>query len=127
MKAYKNFTDAIALIAVFVAFIYIFLAFKSFEPYEKETGEMAKFYEEESVKPYLKLFFTFLATAVCGMAIRKMPAIGLAVSLFPTWFSVQFYYLRSVKKPMLFIVAAFVALAGNIIATVEFFRKESIK
>lgn len=127
VKTYKNFTDAFALIAAAVAFIYIFLAFKAFEPYENDAGEMVKFYQEAATKPYIKLFFLFLLTGICGLAVRKLPALPLALSLFPLWNSLKYHYLGSVKKPMIFVIAAVIVLAGNIIATVEFFRSQEIK
>lgn len=127
MKSYKNFTDAFAFIAAAVAFIYIFLAFKAFEPYENDAGETVKFYQEAATKPYIKLFFLFLITGVCGLAIRKLPALSLALSLLPLWNCLKYYYLDEIKKPMIFTVAAIIALAGNIIATVEFFGSKEIK
>lgn len=127
MKAYKNFTDAFALIAAAIAFIYIFLAFKAFEPYENDAGEMVKFYQEATTKPYIKLFFLFLISGICGLAIRKLPAVSLASSLFPLWNCLKYYYLDEIKKPMIFVIAAVIVLAGNIIATVEFFRSQEIE
>lgn len=127
MKAYKNFTDAFALIAAAIAFIYIFLAFKAFEPYENDAGEIVKFYEEAATKPYIKLFFLFLLTGVCGLAIRKLPALSLAFSLLPLWNCLKYYYLDEIKRPMIFIATAVIVLAGNIIATVEFFGSKDIK
>lgn len=127
MKAYKNFTDTFALIAAAVAFIYIFLAFKAFEPYENDAGEVVKFYQEAATKPYIKTFFLFLLSGVCGIALRRIPAISLATSILPLWSSFKFYYLGEIKKPMLFIILAIISLIGNIIATVEFFSSENIK
>ncbi len=128
MNSYKKFTDALALIAAFVAFVYIFIAFKNFKPYENEAGEIVKFWQDKDSIPYFKIFFLFLITGAAGLAIDKLPAIPLALSFFPLWYSIKFYYLREItKKPMLFIIVAMICVAGNIIDNIEFFKKERLE
>lgn len=128
MNSYKKFTDALALVAAFAAFVYIVIAFKKFEPYENDAGELVKFWQDKDNIPYIKIFFMFLATGAAGLAIEKWPAIPLAISFFPLWYSIKFYYTKDISKsPMLFIIIGMIAVAGNIIDNIEFFKKEKLK
>ena len=127
MKFYKNFTDAFAFIAAFIAFVYVFLAFLKFEPTEDELDQVMHFYDQPSTKIYIKLFIMFIVTGILGLATRKIPGIALSASILCLWFSTRFHLLDQIpKKGLIFMTCAIISIAGNIILSVEFFRKKSI-
>ena len=128
MKFYKNFSDAFAFIAAFIAFVYVFLAFLKFEPFENDDGEMVKFYDNEITKTYIKLFLIFIVTGILGLATRKIPGVALSASILALWYTVKFHYAEEIeKKALVFITCAIISLAGNIILSVEVFKKRPIK
>lgn len=128
MRMYKKFIDAIAIIMVFMALIQILKGYKDFEKYEDENGNTVHFYQDEAIKPYVTLAITFLAAGVIGAALNKYPAAGLAASFFPMWYSIKLHYLHEVtQKPLLYILAAAIVLAGNIIATVLHFSRKKLE
>ena len=128
MRIYKKFIDAIAIIMAFMALIQIIKGYKDFVPYEDEGRKIFQYLKDEAIKPYVMLVLMFLATGISGAALNRFPAVGLAASIIPMWYTVKFHYLHLItKKPLLYILAAAILLIGNIIATTLHFKNKQLE
>ena len=124
--AYKNLTDAIVLIAAFIAIFCIVFAVLAFEApqtvEDKETGEKITIdsaFEDPAVKVYIELAITFAINAMIGFMVRKWFLIPIAASVVSIVISMTIFLDGTIEKvAYAFVVLGIIGLAGNIIYAV---------
>ena len=127
--AYKNFTDALVLIAAFLAIICIVMAVLSFEGpttvEDPKTGEKISIdsaFKDPEVKTYMLLGSVYFITAMLGFAIRKKwYMIPLVASASAIVVAMKVFTDGTIGKvAYAFVVLGIFGMAGNIITAVIF-------
>lgn len=124
--AYKNLTDAIVLVAAFIAIFCILFAVLAFEAPQtvenKDTGEKITInsaFEDPEVKVYIELAITFAITAIIGFFVRKWFLIPIVASAVSIVISMTIFLDGTIEKlAYAFVVLGIIGLAGNIIYAV---------
>ena len=114
----KNFTDALAFFAAFLAGIFVLIQKKEFVP----TGDILKFHQVEETRTYIVIAAVFFASALISALSRRLPTLSLPISIFP--FCVSFMYYDNemlAKRPMIFILMGIVHFSGSLIHVGQWF------
>lgn len=125
MKYCKRFTEGLAYLACFLILIFIAYTYFTFgEPVlDEESGELTTVMSVRGMKQYLILFAALFIPAVICSATDRLPFIGIIASAVPVFYSLKFYADKMlVFCPMMIIILIVLFFAGEIVATVQWFR-----
>ena len=133
--AYKNFTDALILIAAILAIACIVLAVLSFEGpttvEDPKTGEKISIdsaFKDPEVKTYMFLGSVYFITAMLGFMIRKWYMIPLVASASAIIVAMKVFTDGTIgKMAFAFVVLGVFGMAGNIINAVIFEQEKKEK
>ena len=129
--AYKNLTDAIALVAVFMAVASILLAVLAFDGpttvKDEITGEeiyIESVFDDPAVKENIKMAAIFIVVAAFGFWVRKWFLLPIVVSVVAIVLSMNSFMEGTLEKvAFAYVVFAIIGLAGNIIYAVLAFEE----
>ena len=124
--AYKNLTDAIVLVAAFVAIICIVLAGLAFDGpttvEDKKTGEkisIESVMDDPEVKAYTLLGVVFIVTAMLGFMVRQWYVIPIVASAVSVFVSMKVFLDGTLEKvAYAFVLLGLIGLVGNILYAV---------
>lgn len=130
--AYKNLTDAIVLIAAFMAIISILLAGLAFEGpktiEDEETGEKITIetaFEDPEVKVYMELGIVFIVTAILGFMVRHWILVPIAASVVSIIISMDVFLEGTIDKvAYAYVLLGIIGLVGNILYAVITYREK---
>lgn len=121
--AYKNLTDALLLVAAFVAIVCIVLAVLAFEGpttvEDPKTGEKISIesaFEDPTVKVYMLLGAIFFITAMLGFLLRQWFMVPLIASAAAIVVSMKIFMDGTIEQvAYAFVVLGIFGFAGNLI------------
>jgi len=118
VNIFKNFTDALAFFAAFLAFSFVMIDKEAFEP----TEEILKFHQVETTRAYIIIACAFFASALLSVCARRLPPLAVPLSVMPFLLSFHLYDSELVpKRPMVFILLGLAHFTGGLISIGQWF------